>query len=393
MTCRIAVIADDLSGAAEVGAVARNCGLTAQVNIDGSSDSEAQVLVVDTDSRWRDGPSAAVAVESAARRLSGFDLVYKKVDSVLRGPVCHELLATMKPLQCKRTLLVPANPSFGRIIRDGSYLVDQVPLDQTEFAFDPEHPARSARVVELLDMLPQVPVAVLRLEEAFPESGIAIGEATNESDLATWAKRLDEHTLPAGAVGFFRALLEVAGHESIGVASSSTFTAACGSTLVVTGSRSDQARVNLARFRDAGYPVLEMPQDLESDGSVAVATGRWSNTILSALQDHKTVLVCISEKYEKMVLPRRLLESLILSVKQVVNRIPIDHLVVEGGATASSLVRQLGWKRFYVGGSWSAQFPGVVGLSVVGEAAPRLTIKPGSYSWPPDLLSTSDKNK
>lgn len=52
---------------------------------------------------------------------------------------------------CKTgTLLVPANPSRGRIIRDGRYFVDGIPLNEPAFARDPEHPPRSSSVAEML---------------------------------------------------------------------------------------------------------------------------------------------------------------------------------------------------------------------------------------------------
>ena len=71
--------------------------------------------------------------------------MFKKVDSVLRGPVAAEIEAALDGLGLDRAVLVPANPSRGRIIRDGAYFMDGVPLDETEFADDPMHPVRCAR--------------------------------------------------------------------------------------------------------------------------------------------------------------------------------------------------------------------------------------------------------
>jgi uncharacterized protein YgbK (DUF1537 family) len=58
------------------------------------------------------------------------------------------------------------------------------------------------------------------------------------------------------------------------------------------------------------------------------------------------------------------------------------HLLIAGGATAASVLRALGWTRLEVVRVWA---PGVVSLRP--DSAPFLTVtmKPGSYPWPPSL--------
>ena len=48
-------------------------------------------------------------------------------------------------------MLIPANPSRGRCIANGRYFIHGTLLSETEFARDPEFPARSSDVLALLD--------------------------------------------------------------------------------------------------------------------------------------------------------------------------------------------------------------------------------------------------
>ena len=120
----IGVIADDLTGAAELGAVGLRHGLRAEIVRRGDPSGRADLVCVDTDSRSCE-PAAAKRAATAAKmlRAAGAKWIYKKVDSVLRGQVTAEVEAVMKQLKVERALLLPANPSLGRTIRDGQYFV------------------------------------------------------------------------------------------------------------------------------------------------------------------------------------------------------------------------------------------------------------------------------
>src|SRR5215469_12595588 len=140
----IGAIADDLTGAAEIGGIGLRLGLQAEIIMDSASlaDSGADLLCWDTDSRSCRPEEAARRTAEAATRLTaaGCSRIYKKVDSVLRGNVIPELEAILRELHLRRAMLAPANPSLGRIIRDGHYFVRGKPIHETEFGHDPHHP-------------------------------------------------------------------------------------------------------------------------------------------------------------------------------------------------------------------------------------------------------------
>ena len=65
----IAVVADDLAGAAELGGVGSCHGLSAEIHTEFDATSRADLVAVDTDSRCCSDEEAARRVDEAANRL------------------------------------------------------------------------------------------------------------------------------------------------------------------------------------------------------------------------------------------------------------------------------------------------------------------------------------
>src|SRR6266404_9236036 len=140
----VTIIADDLTGAADCGIVFAVAGLPTFVSfghlrtnvLDGWD--ETRVVAVDTDSRGLAVGAAVERVLGAAREAcrTGSRVLYKKIDSTLRGNVGAEIEATHRAVVEARgralVILSPAFPSTGRTVRDGRVLVNGIPLDQTE---------------------------------------------------------------------------------------------------------------------------------------------------------------------------------------------------------------------------------------------------------------------
>ncbi len=91
------------------------------------------LIIVDTDSRDCPPESAEERVTSACRAIqaSGAKLVYKKIDSTLRGNVGLELDVVRRELGIQTVVLAPAFPQMGRTTIGGYQLVDGVPVGRT----------------------------------------------------------------------------------------------------------------------------------------------------------------------------------------------------------------------------------------------------------------------
>lgn len=135
----ILIIADDLTGAADC-AVA--CGISKRKVIVAFGKTgggiDAEVLSLDAGTRELDAQSAATEVEKIMRRHAqdAGQVVFKKLDSTLRGNVASELKAVLKvqrELRGKSAVIVlaPAFPVNGRTTVQGRQLVHGQPLEET----------------------------------------------------------------------------------------------------------------------------------------------------------------------------------------------------------------------------------------------------------------------
>lgn len=383
----IAVLADDLTGAAEIAAVGFRFGLKSSVLTDATaSAADAGLAVLDTDSRLESRASAAQRVRAAAAHpaVSQSSWLYKKTDSVLRGPVRAELEALAAARALPRVLLVPANPALGRTVRDGNYFIDQIPLSRTAFAHDPHHPVRTARVLDLLGPAGALPVSIATAAQAALPAGIVVGEASSGDDLSAWARRVDDATLPAGAAAFFAALLR---HRGLAVHAQSSAPERRGPVLIVSGTTNPQPPPRAVAPAADALRTIAVPTALVVDSPAPSAAARaWFDEIAGVLSRELTTRVCAPST----ALPgaaasgnlRRLFAGLVAHLHA---RGVFNELVVEGGATAATIVRQLGWARLDVVHEWS---PGIVTLRPAsGGRAIALTLKPGSYPWPAALWS------
>ena len=148
-------LADDLSGALDAAAAFDHAGRRVRIVLVGEAwevEPDDDVIAVTTETRNAPPPLAAETVRRAIEhgQAKGARLVYKKIDSTLRGPVAAELGALADALPKARILFAPANPRVGRTVRDGVLLVRGTPVAETEFARDPMSPVRESAIRRLL---------------------------------------------------------------------------------------------------------------------------------------------------------------------------------------------------------------------------------------------------
>jgi D-threonate/D-erythronate kinase len=352
----IVVIADDLSGAAELAGIAFAHGLSAEVQTRFEPASKAQVVAVDTDSRGLPA-EAAERVREVAEQVVATQptLIFKKVDSVLRGQPRAEIEAILAATGQRRAVLVPANPSRGRVIESGRYLINGVPLDQTEFANDPDYPRLSSEVAALLGGTTE---------------NIVISDVATAGDLKRIARSLEQTTLAAGAADFFAAILTHRGCAP----STSTFTDLPFATpaLLVCGSMAAWS-TRYAECIAASLPIVSPDQ----------ASGRWLDVATQALRSSGVLALSVGDLAAPPERRSETFARFTAAAAELVRRAQPATVLTEGGATAAALARHLGWSRL---GICAAAPAGVGVLQPLGaDICPLVLIKPGSYSWPPAI--------
>jgi D-threonate/D-erythronate kinase len=147
----VLAIADDLTGALEVGAKFAGAVVTTEPVVSRRPDSP--VLVVDTETRHLAPDEAADVVLETVLSAWEFapDFVYKKTDSTLRGNIAAELRALMSVYPERPLVYAPAYPDMGRTVRDGHLFVHGVPVHRTPFAADPLNPVYGSSIIEMLE--------------------------------------------------------------------------------------------------------------------------------------------------------------------------------------------------------------------------------------------------
>jgi D-threonate/D-erythronate kinase len=361
----ILVLADDLTGAAEVAAIAHEAGLNSVVMTSRPTRQkagEADVVVYDTDTRLLPPGMASRRTKSLLRRLKAQSMVgvFIKTDSVLRGPVRAGLEAAAAILGRPRTLLVPANPSLGRIIRNGQYAIDGIPLNETAFARDPHHPAFSSVVTDLLGPAKDAPTVCLAPGQALATTGLLVGDAWQDKQITDWAGLLDDTTLPAGAADFFRAWL----HRQTGTGTKpARFKLPTGAALLLHGTMVVSAGSTALIFHGLRAP---------STKHVAFELRRWGAAAITAAPVTK----------RDPLAPAIVSRAFANLASELHATAGFRHLLIAGGATAAAVLPGLHWDSMKVVRVWA---PGVVTLQPAADPGFVVTLKPGSYPWPASL--------
>ncbi|MEO8077776.1 MAG: four-carbon acid sugar kinase family protein, partial [Acidobacteriota bacterium] len=138
MPAAIAIVADDLTGAADTAVGFLRSGGAGFVTwpepgIPTALIDQADVLAIDAQTRTLDAVGAAARTADLVTMLrrAGVATLYKKVDSTLRGHIGEEVRAALTSWHSGSVAIVaPAFPRAGRTTMGGRQLVDGIPLDR-----------------------------------------------------------------------------------------------------------------------------------------------------------------------------------------------------------------------------------------------------------------------
>ena len=371
---RTYVIADDLTGAAEIAGVAHRLGcrvrLTTTVD---ALRAEDEVVVLATDTRSMGREEALAYTEEVVRQLATLerpDRLFKKTDSVLRGHVVAELKA-LWPLGYRQAMLLPANPSKERLIVRRHYTIAGTPLNRTLFRHDPEFPASTSDVVKLLGGgIPYITTRTRRVQ--LPE-GISIGEVSSQEDLERHVARFDApETIWAGGADLFETLMTRHGkaHQA-----HAPF-AGMGSrrALIVLGSTARHNLFEEPYFTRNRVAVSPMPDAVFEGGT----TDAWVAESRQLAHEADSLLLRIPQQIthdEGKALQLR--HQMAEAVTHLMEELRPEEVIIEGGATAYTILARLAWSDLRIADEIA---PGVVRLRHAASGT-HLTFKPGSYPW------------
>jgi uncharacterized protein YgbK (DUF1537 family) len=164
MSQRCLLIADDLTGGADAGAQFAKWGLNTLLiswkddsKIDLSRYTHQDVLVVNTDSRGLSPDKAASLISNLLKNYEKdlFPIIYKKIDSTLRGNIGYEIDAILKRMNGVLCFMAPSYPEQNRRLVGGIMIVGEKPLALTEVARSTTSPIQESHVCKLLQQQSQ----------------------------------------------------------------------------------------------------------------------------------------------------------------------------------------------------------------------------------------------
>jgi D-threonate/D-erythronate kinase len=373
----IVVIADDLTGAAELAGIGLRYNLATKLFMSSieTDDADVALAVVCTDSRSLTKENAKIVTARVAKEVSSIEpqRIYKKIDSVFRGHVLDELRIEMKQLGLKKALIIGANPSLGRTIHNGRYFIHGDRISETDFGTDPEFAITDSSVLRMI-RAGAGEVSVLKHTDNLPGEGIVVGEAISTEDIAAWAKKINNSWLLAGAGDFFTALLnkEYQAVTKPGISIELPH-------LYVSGTAFGKARVFIKEIKQTQNCVAYLtPAMMEMEN---IDDDAWYNAVTEMLGKHKKAVIAINDEDVNPwnVSPVHLRSTMAKVVKRILEKGSIKELFIEGGSSAAAILNELGIKKLSVINELQR---GIVRMKANDL---YITVKPGSYQLPQQI--------
>ncbi|MBX7442964.1 MULTISPECIES: four-carbon acid sugar kinase family protein [unclassified Arthrobacter] len=382
---RWAIIADDLTGAADA-AAAYGPTHSSSVILDlDSTWPDADILSVNTESRYLSAQDSAAAVTAAvARALEQDRQVFKKIDSLLRGNVGAEVAAALGRVSEGRSrglaLVAPAFPGTGRTTVGG--LVHVNGAHNAQGSFDGDVAAALAAgglSTELVDreahLTPEELAAHLRNVQELGRDAVVL-DAVSDDDLkhiAAAAALLDFPALMVGSGGLAGHIAPRGEGRDVLRARARHVTR----TLTVIGSYSALARQQTEALVAAGAEHVTLDhQALEDPAAARKLAAAMLRTDVVLTPDPMGAV----DKSQALVVAEALARATAAGVEHC------EALVLTGGETATAVLKALRAGSFTVIGEIE---PGVV-MSLLPEPLPLLVTKAGAFGDAGTLARTKE---
>jgi uncharacterized protein YgbK (DUF1537 family) len=370
---RILIIADDLSGAADCASAFAKAGMDAVVVIDRdlAPDATAQVIAIDADSRRMPSAEAARIHRALyARYAAAGQLLYKKIDSTLRGNFAEELaaIATVAGL----AIVAPAFPQAGRTTRDGRQYLNGVPLEQSE-VWRAEGIAGVAHIPGMLERqglrTASIGLAELRRDSAglamrlasLARQGVqaVVCDIETDDELRMLASAWAQLPMPCFWVGS-AGLAEHLAAAAQATASASPAPArleVTGAILTVVGSLSSVSREQAERLQAATRITrIAVPAGLLRQGPMHAQWSQQQQALDAALAGGRDLLLTIGiEEPVDMSEGVRLCQALAALMAPLASR--LGAIVATGGETARAILSAMAYQSLRLAGEIEAGVP------------------------------------
>lgn len=379
---KVAIIADDLTGANDTGVQFAKKGLRTSVLMhEGAKIStKLDVLIIDTDSRTQSETEAYKSVCTAASLIKSepFQIIYKKVDSTMRGNIGSELDAIYDVFQPDILVLAPGYPKNRRIVKNGKLYIGEALLQETIFAKEPKKPIIDSYIPNILKSGTNREIALITMEDIFKgsrhvqqkiikmkEAGIPylLFDTCKDEDLKLIVSCVVQTKLNvvwAGSAGLADHLIKDTNQNIQKIALPRTEK----TVLMVIGSINERTRVQLEKILDSEEVVgieLQSQFTVKSEDLLQKERVRVLELIEQAIQKKLHIVLYSSGDPQAIELAircgrnngltpqmvsNRISETLGEITKTVVRKYEIKRMLLTGGNTAKRVCDSMGIAEF-----------------------------------------------
>ncbi|GGE42241.1 HPr kinase [Pullulanibacillus camelliae] len=383
MTHIIGVVADDTTGANDIGIMFSKNGCTVKVVAYDEHlklQNDANVVVVDTDSRLDSPALSYQKVYQATKALVELQCTrfFNKTCSVFRGNIGKEFDAMLDALDEEFAVIVLAFPKNGRKTVNGIHTVYGKQLEESEFAHDPVHPMKQSNLVSILQEQTDRVVSAIHLDvvrkgatalKAEIESQRAVAnycivDAETQEDLTVIAEAVKDVKVLAGSSALAEELPKFVPTEPMISPLQSLDMNDPYGVLIVSGSLTPQTGEQTQLLIASGCPTVVVdsrhiysPQDrqLEQDEAVKRVMERIVNgSDVLVMADNTPEIVQQTKQLGKekgidALTISKMVSALLADITvQIVEQCHLKKLVIAGGDTSGTITRKLGIKGNFI---------------------------------------------
>jgi 3-dehydrotetronate 4-kinase len=404
-------IADDITGASDIGLMLSNNGLPATVFLgvpDPEIELSTEAVVIALKIRTVPASEAVRQAVKAAKWLlanNSDQLLYKycsTFDSTSAGNIGPVTDALLRLLGTDLTVILPAFPANGRTVRNGRLYVNDLPLNESSMRDHPLTPMTESYLPALMDaqtspgltasiaspVVDAGPIAIRKAIDSAHDCGkrfISIDTTTNEH-LRAIAPAIAGMKLITGSAGIAGAIPETlreAGKLDTRC-SRTTMPLADGNAAILAGSCSEATRRQVEMFADSAVAipidVLKLASGAIDKKSIAAravdAVANGNILVYSSIEPETLRSVQKSLGVEQSA---DLVEETLAYVAQKLAQSDVRIFVVAGGETSGAVATALGISELRVGEEID---PGVPWLVTPTTPPTCLAFKSGNFGRP-----------
>lgn len=384
----ILVMADDITGANDIGIMYAKAGLCTLVYSQ-SDEKEVEykssdVLILDTDSRFDSSETAYQKVYKALQRVKHDEICQymNKQCSVFRGNIGAEFDAMLDALGEDFAAVVPGFPQNGRTTRHSRHYVYQTLLQESQFKNDPVHPMKESNLVTILKSQTRRRVTAIHyevydrgveavrqaLQEARKSCHYCIMDVRDDRDLKLLAGLLKDERVICGSSALAEYLAQLYPKERNSKLSGKKRMSgkrniperqgAFGDKVFcIAGSLTPQTLAQTDYLKKQGYAVLELDtrklldrkgrqQEIErllklTDHAYQAESFVMIHSMQQQGQVAETKALFQEQGYDNTEVSSQISKTLAMLCATVVEKQKIGNVITCGGDTSAAICRQL----------------------------------------------------